>query len=156
MATIKEVAKLAGVSVGTVSNVLNGKTSNDELLERVENAINQLSYRPDANARSLKNTKSKLIGVIMPEVCQSDHAHFLSSLENFLREKGYGLILKISNNNWLLEKKSLMQCVEQCVDGIIWYSPAKAAYHSGREKRNSICDYYEISIIWVYRRSDPD
>ena len=54
MATIKEVAKLAGVSVGTVSNVLNGKTSNDELIERVENAINQLSYRPDANARSLK------------------------------------------------------------------------------------------------------
>ena len=135
MATIKEVAKLAGVSVGTVSNVLNGKTSNDELIERVENAINQLSYRPDANARSLKNTKSKLIGVIMPEVCQSDHAHFLSSLENFLREKGYGLILKISNNNWLLEKKSLMQCVEQCVDGIIWYSPAKEQLTIPEEKK---------------------
>ena len=86
MATIKEVAKLAGVSVGTVSNVLNGKTSNDELIERVENAINQLSYRPDANARSLKNTKSKLIGVIMPEVCQSDHAHFLA-WRTFLEKK---------------------------------------------------------------------
>ena len=60
MATIKEVAKLAGVSIGTVSNVLNGKTSNAELIDRVESAMSQLSYRPDANARSLKNTKSKL------------------------------------------------------------------------------------------------
>ena len=66
MATIKEVAKLAGVSIGTVSNVLNGKTSNAELIDRVESAMSQLSYRPDANARSLKNTKSKLIGVLIP------------------------------------------------------------------------------------------
>ena len=47
MATIKEVAKLAGVSIGTVSNVLNGKTSNAELIDRVESAMSQLSYRPD-------------------------------------------------------------------------------------------------------------
>ena len=120
MATIKEVAKLAGVSIGTVSNVLNGKTSNAELIDRVESAMSQLSYRPDANARSLKNTKSKLIGVLMPEICQSDHAHFLSRLENLLREQGYGILLKISNNNWLLEKKNLTQCMEQCVDGILW------------------------------------
>ena len=96
MATIKEVAKLAGVSIGTVSNVLNGKTSNAELIDRVESAMSQLSYRPDANARSLKNTKSKLIGVLMPEICQSDHAHFLSRLENLLREQGYGILLKIT------------------------------------------------------------
>ena len=51
MATIKEVAKLAGVSIGTVSNVLNGKTSNAELIDRVESAMSQLSYRPDANGR---------------------------------------------------------------------------------------------------------
>ena len=152
MATIKEVAKLAGVSVGTVSNVLNGKTSNDELIERVENAINQLSYRPDANARSLKNTKSKLIGVIMPEVCQSDHAHFLSSLENFLREKGYGLILKMAFG----KEKSDAVYGTMCRWNNLVFTRQRAAYHSGREKRNSICDYYEISIIWVYRRSDPD
>lgn len=58
MATIKEVAKLAGVSIGTVSNVLNGKTSNAELIDRVESAMSQLSYRPDANARSLKTQRA--------------------------------------------------------------------------------------------------
>lgn len=136
MATIKEVAKLAGVSIGTVSNVLNGKTSNAELIDRVESAMSQLSYRPDANARSLKNTKSKLIGVLMPEICQSDHAHFLSRLENLLREQGYGILLKISNNNWLLEKKNLTQCMEQCVDGIIWYSPAREQLTIPEEKKD--------------------
>ena len=87
MATIKEVAKLAGVSVGTVSNVLNGKTSNDELIERVENAINQLSYRPDANARSLKNTKSKLIGVIMQKYVSQIMHTFFPAWRTFLEKK---------------------------------------------------------------------
>jgi multiple sugar transport system substrate-binding protein len=125
MATIKEVAKLAGVSIGTVSNVLNGKTLNTELIDRVEDAMQQLSYRPDANARSLKNTKSKLIGVILPNIIHPDFTRFLTELEILLREKGYGILLKISQNNRLLEKKSIAQCLEQCVDGIIFYSSAK-------------------------------
>lgn len=60
MATIKDVAKLANVSLGSVSNVINGKTKNEDLIERVEAAMRQLSYRPDATARSLKNTKQIL------------------------------------------------------------------------------------------------
>ena len=80
MATIKEVAKLANVSLGTVSNVLNGKTQNEELIQRVEAAMEQLSYRPDANARSLKNTRSGVIGVILPDVLQRDLADFLLEL----------------------------------------------------------------------------
>lgn len=135
MATIKEVAKLAGVSVGTVSNVLNGKTSNAELIDKVENAIQKLSYRPDANARSLKNTKSRLIGVLMPEIAQSDHVQFLSKLESLLREKGYGILLKVSNNNSLLEKKNITQCMEQCVDGIIWYSPSRKNVELSEEQK---------------------
>ncbi len=125
MATIKEVAKLAEVSIGTVSNVLNGKTLNAELIERVENAMRQLSYRPDANARSLKNTKSKLIGVVLPNIIHPDFSRFLTELEISLREKGYGILLKISQNNQLLEKKSIAQCLEQCVDGIVFFSSAK-------------------------------
>ena len=70
MATIKDVAKLAGVSLGTVSNVLNGKTNNEELIEKVEKAVRELSYRPDAMARSLKNTNSNLIGLVLPNAVE--------------------------------------------------------------------------------------
>ena len=45
MATIKDVAKEANVSIGTVSNVINGKTNNEELIRRVENAIEKLDFR---------------------------------------------------------------------------------------------------------------
>ena len=71
MATIKSVALRAGVSVGTVSNVINGKTNNAELIERVENAIAELGFRPDGKARSLKSTQTYLIGVLVSSLQES-------------------------------------------------------------------------------------
>lgn len=162
MATIKEVAKLAKVSIGTVSNVLNGKTLNTELIDRVENAMQQLSYRPDANARSLKNTKSKLIGVILPNIIHPDFSRFLSELEILLREKGYGILLKISQNNRLLEKKSIAQCLEQCVDGIILYSTANKVVEITNEdiafpivliSKYQVPDFVGDTIIISYKKA---
>lgn len=136
MATIKEVAKLANVSLGTVSNVLNGKTQNEELIQRVEAAMEQLSYRPDANARSLKNTRSGVIGVILPDVLQRDLADFLLELERLLREKGYHILVKFSRNNRLIEKQCIEAFLEQCVDGIILYSVQRRKPVTLLEKSN--------------------
>ena len=122
MATIKEVAKLANVSIGTVSNVLNGKTDNEQLIARVEKAMEELAYHPDANARNLKNTKSSLIGVIVPNIIQPEYSEFVKEAEEFLLSKGYSILLKFSQNNNLIEKKSISRCIEQRVDGIILYS----------------------------------
>lgn len=149
MATIKEVAKLAKVSVGTVSNVLNGKTLNEELIYRVERAMGQLSYRPDANARSLKNTKSTVIGVILPDVLQREFGDFLQELERILAEKGYSILVKFSKNNRLLEKKCIESCLEQGVDGIILYSMTK-------ENPDSILKQQEVPAVFISRRSIPD
>ena len=122
LATIKEVAKLAEVSIGTVSNVLNGKTKNTTLIDRVENAIKELSYRPDANARSLKNTKSAVVGIILPNMENPAYPSLLHSIEETLKIKGYSVLVKFSQNNRLLEKKCIEQCLEHCVDGILIYS----------------------------------
>ncbi len=122
MTTIKEVAKLAKVSIGTVSNVLNGKTNNEQLINRVEKAIKELSYYPDANARNLKNTKSSLIGVVVPNIIQPEYSEFVREAEELLLSEGYSILLKFSQNNRLLEKKSISRCLEQRVDGIILYS----------------------------------
>lgn len=122
MATIKEVAKLAGVSLGTASNVLNGKTQNEELIRRVEKAMEELAYQPDANARSLKNTQSSLIGVILPDALQRDYAEFLHNLERCFREQGYSIVVKFSRNNRLIEKKCIESCLQQSVAGIVLYS----------------------------------
>lgn len=125
MATIKEVARLAGVSLGTVSNVLNGKTQNEELIAKVESAMKQLSYRPDANARSLKNTRTNTIGLVLPDVFQNQYKEFLMELEDCLREQGYSLLTKFSRNNRLMEKKSIEAFLELRVDGILVYSNLK-------------------------------
>lgn len=149
MATIKEVAKLANVSIGTVSNVLNGKTNNEQLISRVEKAIKELSYHPDANARNLKNTKSSLIGVIVPNVIQPEYSEFVKEVEGYLLEKGYSILLKFSQNNNLLEKKSISSCIEQRVDGIILYSMT-------RKKPNYSSIKGDLPSILITRSNFPD
>ena len=70
--TIKEVAKLAGVSISTVSRVINdSKPVTDEVKQRVLDVIKETGYVPNPLARSLVTKKSKLIGVVVPEVSDS-------------------------------------------------------------------------------------
>lgn len=122
MATIREVAILAKVSVATVSNVLNGKTKNAELIERVETAMHVLSYRPDANARNMRNARSQLIGVIIPNLTNLDYTMFVRTLDDELRQKNWNMLMRLSHNNRLLERNGIEQCLAQRVDGIIFYS----------------------------------
>ena len=112
MATLKEVARLANVSLGTVSNVLNGKTHNEELIDRVEKAMKQLSYRPDATARSLKSTRTNMVGVILPDMTQKFNGDFLMELERLLRERGYGLSGVLSRD------RKIENCGRQSGEGI--------------------------------------
>ena len=70
MSGIKDVAKRAGVSISTVSNVLNqSKYVSPELVKRVEDAVRELSYEVDPIARSMKSNKSGTIGVIVEDMC---------------------------------------------------------------------------------------
>lgn len=127
MATIKQVAELAEVSVGTVSNVLNGKTENIELTERVEKAIKALGYRPDAKARSLKSTKTHIVGIIVPNLEHPRFVAMVMSLEKQLRSKGYSILLKLSEGNPLLEQQGLEFFLEQKIDGVIVCSCRRAS-----------------------------
>ena len=69
MPTIKEVAKLARVSVGTVSNILSGTSAvSPELRDRVEQAIAQLNYHPNHIARSLKSRRSHTLAIVVSDI----------------------------------------------------------------------------------------
>jgi LacI family transcriptional regulator len=71
MATIRDVAHLASVSVATVSNVLNNPAKvSPELLARVRAAVDKLGYAPDAAARSLRKRSSGLLGLIVADITQ--------------------------------------------------------------------------------------
>ncbi|WP_286906563.1 extracellular solute-binding protein [Clostridium sp. UBA1652] len=119
MATIKEVAMAAGVSVGTVSNVINGKTNNAEIIEKVEKVIRELGFRPDAKARSLKSTETYLIGVIVNNMEDRSIQLMTAAIEKELRSFGYSIVIKTTDNNEVLENKYIEYFIQLGVDGII-------------------------------------
>ena len=89
MVTMHDVAKLAGVSVGTVSNVINGSRNvAPETLSRVNEAIKELNYIPNFIAKSLKTNKSHIIGVISENLDNYFTATIVDGINEFLRKQG--------------------------------------------------------------------
>ena len=119
MATMKDVAKLANVSVGSVSNVINGKTNNVELIQKVEKAITELNFKPSEKARILKSSQSFLVGIIINNTSINGMFTILSVIEQTLNIHGYSLIIKSTDNNAILERKNIESFIQLGVDGII-------------------------------------
>ncbi|WP_143452483.1 extracellular solute-binding protein [Sporanaerobium hydrogeniformans] len=150
MATIKDVAVFAGVSVGSVSNVINGKTNNKELIDKVEHAIKALGFRPDANARSLKNTKTNIIGIIISNFEEQRIQVMLGAIEKELRARGYSILVKTTDNNRILEKKHIEYFIQQKVDGIIVSTAVKNKSWFTKLKTDS------IPIIFADKKIDVE
>lgn len=100
---LKDIAKLAGVSTATVSNVLNGNTSkvSETTKKRIEKIIKEVDYKPNAMARSLAKKESKMIGLVVPYIGPDEdffmnpyYARMVAALERFVRSKEYYLMLR--------------------------------------------------------------
>ncbi|OXM13337.1 LacI family transcriptional regulator [Paenibacillus herberti] len=117
---IKDVAKHAGVSVTTVSRVLNGeKYVKDDLKARVQRAIDELGYTPSHIARSLVRQKTNLIGVIVPDVTSSFYSTILSTIERTASLNDYNLLVCNIIEDTDKELKYLQVFQQMRVDGII-------------------------------------
>jgi LacI family transcriptional regulator len=96
-ASIRDVARLAGVSIATVSRVLNNRGSavaiSPATVERVRTAATALRYRPNASARSLRTTKTQAIGVIMADLLHPFAADFLRVIYDACRMRGYHILV---------------------------------------------------------------
>ena len=120
MATMKDVAKLAGVSHGTVSNVLNGaKGVTLEKVKRVQKAMIKLGYKPNAVARNLKLNRTMQFDLIIPNIIDSSLSQIYETLSMFATEKGYSVNLQITNEDPELETKFLNQALMYNKDGVI-------------------------------------
>ncbi len=123
--TMKDVAKLARVSVGTVSRVINQKQGIKEItLKKVQQAIDELGYIPDVYARGMKKNKTETIALIVPSVWHPFFGEFAFHVEVELSKKGYKLLLcNISGPKRELDYITMLQ--QNKVDGIIaiTYSP---------------------------------
>src|SRR6476469_3668064 len=106
MATIKEVADLAGVAVGTVSHVITGTVPvSDLLLRKVQAAIRELDYHPNHIARSLKTSKTRTLGIIVPDMTIPYFPKVIRGAEAAARKEGYSVIAVNSDDNAVRQKE---------------------------------------------------
>lgn len=120
MANIKDVAKLSGLSVGTVSRVLNNRGYiSEETRSRVEAAMKELNYVPNELAKSIFRRYTKIIGVIVPSVAQPYFGRIVESMEAFAAKLGYKIMLCNSYYEREKEMEYFQMLRSNKVDGII-------------------------------------
>lgn len=126
MATIKDVAREAGVSVATVSRALSGAQGvSEEARERVMAASRRVGYRPNAVARSLRMEATKTLGLVIPNVMNPFFTAVARAVEDAAQEAGYSLVLGNTDEDPEKEARYLDVLLEKRVDGILM-SPARA------------------------------
>ena len=124
MATsIKDVAREAGVSIATVSRVLNDiDVVNEDTKKKVLDAIKKLGYRPNIVARSLKTQKTKTIGILVPDISSGFYPEIVRGAEDVANIYDYNVILCNSDFDSDKEKDYLRVLKEKMVDGVIYMS----------------------------------
>jgi LacI family transcriptional regulator len=138
MATILDVARLADVSIATVSRVMNGDAAVRASTRRlVEAAIAQLDYHPNAAARSLRLARSHTLGLVVSDLANPIYMEVVHGIEAVARAHGYSLFLCDGGNDPATENRHLERLYERRVDGVILYSvgdlpPAVARFTSDR------------------------
>jgi LacI family transcriptional regulator len=120
MATMNDVARVADVSIATVSHVINGtRFVSPERVERVHAAMRELAYTPDATARSLRVGRTDTIGLVIPDNSNPFFAELARWIEDAGFEAGYTTILANSNERPYRERRYINTLLSKRVDGLI-------------------------------------
>ena len=121
--TMKDVARLAGVSIQTVSCVVNRKGSvTAETRDRVQAAIKQLDYRPFSVARSLRTHKTHTIAFFVPDIANPSLAAMASAAEEHAYAHGYNLVLYNTHEDSEREDRYVLTATQSWVDGVVFVS----------------------------------
>lgn len=123
--TMKDVAREAGVSLGTVSKVMNGIPVGDSYRKRVEEAADRLGYQVNSYARGLKTNKTHTIALIWPTITHPFFGSLADAVIAQLMRRDYKALVMLNNYDPEIEKKSISLVRQNKVDGIIalTYSP---------------------------------
>jgi LacI family transcriptional regulator len=146
-ATTKDVARIARVSVATVSRYLNGRTVSDENRRRIEEAIVQLGFRANPIARTLRTSRSMTVAVVVPALANIFSMNIIESVERYLDEYDYSVIVCDSRNDPERERCKLEFVKDKRVDGVI----VMPAGPSGRHIAEALGD---IPVVLIDRLVD--
>ena len=121
--TIREVARAAGVSVATVSRVVNATGPvKDATRRRVEDEIARLAYAPNAAARSLITNRTSTIGVVLPDIWGEYFSEVIRGIDCSARQAGYHVLVSSSHSD-ADETRDVLRAMNGRVDGVVVMTP---------------------------------
>ena len=132
MATVKDVAAHAGVSVGTVSKVLSGDaTVKDALRAKVMAAVAALEYRPNMAARALRTNKINVIGLVVPDITNPFFAQLAFRIETEAAERGHMVMLANTHDDLATEARQIAALLRQAPRGLIIVATSDSSAAAG-------------------------
>lgn len=120
--TMKDVAREAGVALGTVSKVVNGIPVGDQYRVRVETAIKKLDYRVNSYAKGLRSNRTFLVAVLMPNLVNPFFVGLVNSINKCLAARKYRMLFYATDYDPKQEQEFVLLAEQQKVDGIICLS----------------------------------
>lgn len=140
-----DIARMSGVSIATVSRILNqnGRYS-PETEKKVMDIVKEYDYKINQSAKSLRTNKTHSIGVIVPDITNEFFAKIIRSIETYIIPLGYTVFVCDSNENEEMENLHIASLAAKDVDGII--------YISGKSTVSRIYETYKIPVVYIDRR----
>lgn len=152
MATIKDIAKAAGVAQGTVSNVLNGKGNvSSDKIKHVLAVAASLDYTPNTRAKYLRAGKARIITIILPNIISKQYIEFYLSFKNYAESHDYTVNIYLTNDRSETELSIISKVKASMASGIAAITCLNNTYHAYQELNN----YPYSKIVFVERNPDP-
>jgi DNA-binding LacI/PurR family transcriptional regulator len=149
--TIYKIAAEAGVSISTVSRVLNGKDLvSPKTKSRIQKVIQKYNYAPSQTARCMVNKKSKTIGIIIPEIRNSFFAMVISDVDKILYQHGYSILLYNCEFSPERESKAIDDIIGRNADGLILLSSGidgKAIKNQIKNRIHVVCMHSNLNGV---------
>jgi DNA-binding LacI/PurR family transcriptional regulator len=121
--TMRDVARAAGVSIQTVSAIINAKPGiTAETTERVLKVIQELGYRPFSIARSLRTRQTHTIGLVVPDIANPAFSALASTVEDAVHALGYNLVVYNTHNDPQRELSCIQAITQRWIDGVLFVS----------------------------------
>lgn len=139
MASIRDVAQIAGVSISTVSRVISGSANVESATRsRVEEAIRETGYRPNLNARSLRSRSGQLVGLALPKIIHETFSTIIHYAEQEAHKMGYGLIIGNTEDDPERERHFIDDLLSRNVDAIVFSRVSDASQLPERAKERGL------------------
>lgn len=144
--TIKDIAKIANVSITTVSRVLNNKSKgvSDQTRKRILEIVEEYNYVPNAVAKGLVTKKTNILGLIIPDITNPYHPEIAKGVEDTANEYGYNIILCGTNSDIQKENSYIRILKEHYVAGIIYNSNINVT-----DSTINLLNSYNIPFVFV-------